>query len=157
DHLSGIVSNPMNQEAASKLAVFTMSDFSWNDRGYDRDRSARQAALYLAAGDSRTADAVQAFVDLNHMAPPFGSVPGQPQAPVLGAEVQRFCQDCGSDAERPIGEFRPSVRAVAQAPGIIRDGVPDALFLSDASRWLDATQLWGQSMDHGLDALAALD
>ncbi|MEV5550690.1 beta-N-acetylglucosaminidase domain-containing protein [Streptomyces sp. NPDC052309] len=157
DHLSGIVSNPMNQEAASKLAVFTMSDFSWNDRGYDRDRSARQAALHLAAGDSRTADAVQVFVDLNHMAPTFGSQPWQPQAPVFGAAVERFWEEHGSDAERAITEFRPSVRAVAQAPGIIREGVPGKLFLSDASRWLDATQLWGQSMEHGLNVLAALD
>ncbi|MFE5025785.1 beta-N-acetylglucosaminidase domain-containing protein [Streptomyces sp. NPDC056656] len=38
EHLSGLVSNPMNQEAAGKLAVFAMSDFSWNDRGYDRTR-----------------------------------------------------------------------------------------------------------------------
>ena len=157
DHVSGVVSNPMNQEAASKLAVFTMSDFSWHDRGYDPDRSGRQAALYLAAGDRRTADAVQVFVDLNHMAPTFGSQPWQPQAPVFGAELDRFWQEYGSDAGRAINEFRPSVRTVARAPGIIRDGVPDRLFLSDAARWLDATQLWGRSMEHGLNALAALD
>ncbi|MFE7330083.1 beta-N-acetylglucosaminidase domain-containing protein [Streptomyces sp. NPDC057565] len=157
DHLSGIVSNPMNQEAASKLAVFTMSDFSWNDRGYDRARSGRQAALHLAAGDQRTADAVQVFVDLNHAAPTFGSELWQPQAPVFGAELESFWHEYGTDARAAISGFRPSVRAVTLAPAAIREGVPDKLFLSDASRWLDATQLWGQAMEHGLNALAAID
>jgi hyaluronoglucosaminidase len=157
DHLSGIVSNPMNQEAASKLAVFTMSDFSWNDRGYDRDRSGRQAALHLAAGDPRTADAVQVFVDLNHAAPTFGSALWQPQAPVFSAELERFWTAYGTDARSAINDFRPSVRAVTQAPATIRAGVPDRLFLSDASRWLDATELWGRAMEHGLNALAAID
>lgn len=35
--------------------------------------------------------------------------------------------------------------------------MPDKLFLSDASRWLDATQLWGQAMEHGLNTIAAID
>jgi hyaluronoglucosaminidase len=157
DHLSGIVSNPMNQEAASKLAVFTMSDFSWNDRGYDRARSGRQAALHLAAGDRRTADAVQVFVDLNHAAPTFGSALWQPQAPVFSAELERFWHDYGIDARAAISGFRPSVRAVTRAPAVIREGVPDKLFLSDASRWLDATELWGRAMEHGLNTLAAID
>ncbi|MCX4537580.1 beta-N-acetylglucosaminidase domain-containing protein [Streptomyces sp. NBC_01669] len=157
DHLSGIVSNPMNQEAASKLAVFTMSDFSWNDRGYDRARSGRQAALHIAAGDPATADAVQVFVDLNHAAPTFGSELWQPQAPVFSARLDRFWQDHGTDARGAVREFRPYVRAVTRAPAVIRDGVPDKLFLSDASRWLDATELWGRAMEHGLDVLADID
>ncbi|MFC9246173.1 beta-N-acetylglucosaminidase domain-containing protein [Streptomyces sp. NPDC057136] len=157
DHLSGIVSNPMNQEAASKLAVFTMSDFSWNDRGYDRTRSGRQAALYLAGGDRRTADAVQTFVDLNHAAPTFGAEPWQPQAPVFSAELERFWDDYRTDEPRAIREFRPTVAAITKAPETIRAGVPDKLFLSDASRWLDATKLWGQAMGRGLDTLAAIE
>ncbi|MGW1000065.1 beta-N-acetylglucosaminidase domain-containing protein [Streptomyces sp. NPDC002520] len=157
DHVSGIVSNPMNQEAASKLAVFTMSDFSWNDRGYDRDRSGRQAALYLAGGDPATADAIQVFVDLNHMAPTFGSEPWQPQAPVFGAELDRFWRDYATDPHQAVRDLRPSVRTVTGAPARIRSGVTDRLFLSDAARWLDATQLWGRAMEHGLDALAAID
>ncbi|WP_406415781.1 beta-N-acetylglucosaminidase domain-containing protein [Streptomyces sp. NBC_00873] len=157
DHLSGIVSNPMNQEAASKLAVFTMSDFSWNDQGYDRARSGRQAALHLAAGDHRTVDAVQVFVDLNHAAPTFGSELWQPQAPVFSAELERFWHEYGTDARAALSGFRPSVRAVTRAPAVIREGVPDKLFLSDASRWLDATQLWGQAMEHGLNTIAAID
>ncbi|MGW0565578.1 hypothetical protein ACWDZ4_34575 [Streptomyces sp. NPDC003016] len=41
DRLGGPVSDPMNRAAVGKLAVFTMPDFSWNDRDDDRTRSGR--------------------------------------------------------------------------------------------------------------------
>ncbi|MFF0739753.1 beta-N-acetylglucosaminidase domain-containing protein [Streptomyces sp. NPDC004111] len=156
DHLTGLISNPMNQEAASKPAVFTMSDFAWNDRGYDRTRSARQAALHLAGGDARLADAVQRFVDLNHLAPTFGTTPWQPQSPVFGPKTTAFWERYASDPRGAIRAFRPAVREIADLPDTLRRGLPDKLFLSDASNWLDATKLWGQSMAYGLDALTAI-
>ncbi|MGI5472035.1 beta-N-acetylhexosaminidase family protein [Streptomyces sp. CA-132043] len=156
DHLSGVVSNPMNQEAASKLAVFTIADFAWNDRGYDVRRSARQSALHLAGGDPRTADAVQTFVDLNHLAPGSTPTPWQPQAPVLSARLAAFWKAYDSDPEAAVAKLRPTVDAIARAPRVIRSGVPDELFLHDADRWLDATALWGSAMRHGLAALTAV-
>ncbi|MFI9029851.1 beta-N-acetylglucosaminidase domain-containing protein [Streptomyces sp. NPDC053560] len=156
DHLSGIVSNPMNQEAASKLAVFTIADFAWNDRGYDVKRSARQSALHLAGGDPGTADAVQTFVDLNHLAPGSTPTPWQPQAPVLSARLAAFWKAYDSDPKAAVAKLRPTVDGIARAPRVIRSGVPDELFLHDADRWLDATALWGSAMRHGLAALTAV-
>ena len=156
DHLTGLISNPMNQEAASKPAVFTMSDFAWNDRGYDRTRSGRQAALHLAGGDARLADAVQTFVDLNHLAPTFGTTPWQPQSPVFGPKTTAFWQRYATDPRGAIRAFRPAVKEIAGLPDTLRRSLPDKLFLSDASNWLDATKLWGQSMSYGLDALTAV-
>ncbi|NBE55441.1 beta-N-acetylhexosaminidase family protein, partial [Streptomyces boluensis] len=156
-HISGLVSNPMNQESASKPAMFTMLDFAWNDEAYDRDRSARQAALYLTGGDARTADAMQRFVDLNHLAPTFGDEPWQPQSPKLTAEVADFWKAYGAEPAAALREFRPVVREIAQAPATLRDGDTDRLFLADAERWLEATALWGRAMDHGLNTLAAIE
>ncbi|MER7396761.1 beta-N-acetylglucosaminidase domain-containing protein [Streptomyces sp. NPDC000151] len=156
DHLSGVVSNPMNQEAASKLAVFTIADFAWNDRGYDVARSARQSALHLAGGDPRVADSVQTFVDLNHMAPTFGDTPWQPQAPVLSARLAEFWKAYDNDPRAAVKKLRPTVEDIARTPGVLRAGVPDKLFLHDADRWLDATELWGSAMRHGLATLTAV-
>ncbi|MGW7082598.1 beta-N-acetylhexosaminidase family protein [Streptomyces sp. NPDC054871] len=153
-HLSGIVSNPMNQEGASKLAVFTMNDFSWNDRGYERARSGRQAALYLAGGDGRVADAVQTFVDLNHAAPTFGESNWQPQSPVLGPKLDAFWKRYESDPAGAVRALRPTAREIEKVPAVLRGGVPDALFLHDAKQWLDATELWGGALRHGLSALS---
>ncbi|MGW7269574.1 beta-N-acetylhexosaminidase family protein [Streptomyces sp. NPDC054864] len=154
-HLSGIVSNPMNQEGASKLAVFTMNDFSWNDRGYERARSGRQAALYLAGGDDRVADAVQTFVDLNHAAPTFGESNWLPQSPVLGPKLDAFWKRYESDPAGALRALRPTAREIEKVPAVLRAGVPDQQFLHDAKQWLDATELWGSAMRHGLAALTA--
>ncbi|MFH8489176.1 beta-N-acetylhexosaminidase family protein [Streptomyces longisporoflavus] len=154
-HLSGIVSNPMNQEGASKLAVFTMNDFAWNDRGYERSRSGRQAALYLAGGDERVADAVQTFVDLNHAAPTFGEANWQPQSPVLGPKLEAFWQRYESDPAGAIRALRPTAREIENVPSVLRAGVSDEQFLHDAKQWLDATELWGSALGHGLAALTA--
>ncbi|MFI7382355.1 beta-N-acetylglucosaminidase domain-containing protein [Streptomyces sp. NPDC049813] len=156
DHLSGLVSNPMNQEAASKLAVFTMSDFSWNDRGYDRARSARQSALHLAGGDAHLADAVQVFVDLNHMAPTFGTTPWQPQSPVLAGELDAFWTRYATDPAAAVRAFAPTARTLVRTPAVLRADLPDQLFLHDADRWLTATEHWGEALRQGLVALRAL-
>ncbi|MDJ1137985.1 beta-N-acetylhexosaminidase family protein [Streptomyces iconiensis] len=155
-HVSGIVSNPMNQAAASKLAVFTISDFSWNDRGYDRDRSGRQAARYVAGGDPRTTAALRTFVDLNHAAPTFGEEPWQPQSPVLSGQLHAFWKKYATDPAGAVRDLRPVADGIAKAPGTLREGIEDRYFLADAALWLDATELWGDAMRQGLRVLTAL-
>jgi hyaluronoglucosaminidase len=152
-HVAGIVSNPMNQAAASKVAVFTMADFMWNDKAYDRDVSWAQAAAYLAGGDTR---ALLVFFDLNHFAPTFGPQPWQPQAPALRARVDAFWTAYEAGQPGATRELRGYVRQMAEAPARIRATVKDKAFLDDASNWLDATGLWAGAMTGGLDTLAAI-
>jgi hyaluronoglucosaminidase len=144
DHLAGIVANPMNQAAASKVALFTMADYTWNDRAYRPAESWQRAASYLAGGDHAGTQALLVFFDLNHLAPTFGAQPWQPQAPALAALL------ASGDP------LRPYVQRIIAAPATIRATVRDAGFLADAANWLDATVLWGQAMDAGLDVLAAI-
>jgi hyaluronoglucosaminidase len=150
DHVAGIVANPMNQAAASKVALFTIADLTWHDRAYDRDRSWRAAASYLADGDRRGVQALLDFFDVNHLAPTFGPQPWQPQAPVLSADIERFWQSGDSRA------LRSDVRRLTSAPAVIRATVRDHGFLDDADHWLTATSLWARAMDDGLDVLAAI-
>jgi hyaluronoglucosaminidase len=155
DYLAGIVSNPMNQAAASKIAIFGFADFSWNDRGYDAARNWSQALEYVARGHARTADALRVFADLNHLAPSFGA-PWQPQAPVLKAAVDTFWARWESgDRAGAVGSLRGYAEKIAEAPGTIRQGGTDPGFVSDAAPWLDATTLWAQGTLAMLDALQA--
>ena len=154
-YLSGIVSNPMNQAAASKIAVFGFADFTWNDKAYDAGRDWTQALRYVAHDDSRTAAALRVFADLNHLAPSFDT-PWQPQAPELKAHTDAFWAQwkAGQKAEA-IAALRPYAQSIADAPATIRSGPTDRGFLSDASPWLDATTLWGRATVQLLDALQA--
>jgi hyaluronoglucosaminidase len=152
DVLAGIVSNPMNQAAASKVVVFTMADFAWNDRAYQPAASWQRAASYLAGADPAGVRALLVFFDLNHLAPTFGAQPWQPQAPVLAARLAEYWRDPAAGEAR----LRAYVREIVAAPATVRAAVRDAGFLSDASNWLDATVLWGQALERGVDTLAAI-
>jgi hyaluronoglucosaminidase len=154
-HLAGIVSNPMNQAAASKLAIFGFADFTWNDTAYDANRNWAQGIRYVAHGDPTTAAALRVFGDLNHLAPSFDT-PWQPQAPELKARTDAFWQQWGAGHKaEAVAALRTYAQAIADAPGTIRSGPTDRGFLSDASPWLDATVLWGQATLQMLDALQA--
>ncbi|WP_134662248.1 MULTISPECIES: beta-N-acetylglucosaminidase domain-containing protein [unclassified Amycolatopsis] len=134
-YLNGIVSNPMNQEAASEVAEFGVADFSWNDQ--------------------RATAALKVFADLEHLAPVFGPTPWQPQAPVLAARVAEFWQHWNAGDHRALGKLRSYAEQIRNAPAVIRGGQVQSAFVSEAGPWLDATALWGDAMVTRLDALAA--
>ncbi|MFD6136821.1 beta-N-acetylglucosaminidase domain-containing protein [Isoptericola sp. NPDC060257] len=155
DHLAGIVSNPMNQAAASKVAVFGIADFAWNDRGYDRDRSWVEAMRYLAHDDRDAVESLLAFGDLNHLAPSFGD-PWQPQAPALAEQIGTFWERWEAGHRRAaVAGLRDDARTVADVPETLRRSDVDPAFLSDAAPWLDANDLWGDAFLATLDAAEA--
>ncbi|ADI03280.1 hypothetical protein SBI_00159 [Streptomyces bingchenggensis BCW-1] len=156
--LSGLVLNPMNQAAASKVALFGGADFAWNDTGYDPDRTWRAAAAYLAGDnpDAATAPALLSFFDTQHLAPTFGAEPWQSQAPELAARLARFRTDWDAGRQRAALEaLRPTAALLATASATIRAGVADRGFVADCAPWLDALALWGRAFERTLDALGA--
>jgi hyaluronoglucosaminidase len=161
--VTGIVSNPMNQAAASKVALVGVADFAWNDRAYDPQRAHRAAAEHLAAGpgpapapDGRLVDALLAFFDVEHLAPTSGEGVSQAQAPALAAQIDGFRSrwDTG-DRAGAISALRPYAELLAGAPDAIRASVADEAFVSDCAPWLDATALWGRALVAALDGLDA--
>jgi hyaluronoglucosaminidase len=168
EQVTGIVLNPMNQAAASKVQLVGGADFTWNDADYDADRAHRAAANYLAGGagggaaagpvDAATVDALLAFFDVENLAPTSASsgIVSQPQAPALAAELEtvRASWD-GGDPAAAVAGLRPYSELLAAAPERIRAGVVDDGFLADCAPWLDATALWGQALAASLDALDA--
>ena len=157
--LSGIVLNPMNQAAASKVALFGGASFAWNDEDYDAGRTWRAAADYLAGGDPATARALLAFFDTEHLAPTFGDTNWQPQAPELASRLADFTEawSSGSRARRQVAlrELGSYADVLAGAPEQIRAGVRDPAFLAQTKPWLDALDLWGGSLNATLDGLRA--
>ncbi|HEX2562431.1 MAG TPA: beta-N-acetylglucosaminidase domain-containing protein [Acidimicrobiales bacterium] len=168
EQVTGIVLNPMNQAAASKVQLVGGADFTWNDADYDADRAHRAAANYLAGGagggaaagpvDAATVDALLAFFDVENLAPTSASsgIVSQPQAPALAAELETFRASWdGGDPAAAVAGLRPYSELLAAAPERIRAGVVDDGFLADCAPWLDATALWGQALAASLDALDA--
>ena len=157
--LTGILSNPMNQEAPSRVAVTGVAAFGWNDQGYDAAATWRAAARALAGDDERAAGAMLLFFDTQHLAPSWGTQPWQPQAPGL----QRLFDEvrdaiAGNDDQarhRAIAALSTRADNIANAPDIIRAGAVDPGFVAQSRPWLDAMQVWGRALQltaAGLDA-----
>jgi hyaluronoglucosaminidase len=156
--VTGIVLNPMNQAAASKVQLIGGADFTWNDAAYDPARAHRAAAEDLAGGDAATADALLAFFDLENLAPTSArsGLLSQPQAPALTALLDTFHSTWRSgDRGGAVAALRPYAERLAGAPALIRDHVVDPGFIADCGPWLDATALWGNALVATLDGLAA--
>lgn len=157
--LSGIVSNPMNQEVPSRVAVMGLTAFAWNDTGYDAQRTWHAAARDLAAGDAQVTAALLTFFDTQHLAPTFGSQPWQEQAPRLKAVLDQVRETIalGDAAARSqaIAELARTADAFAAAPQTIRAGVADKGFAEQSRPWLEAMEGWGRALQQtaaGLDA-----
>ena len=130
--LAGITANPMIQPAASKIALHTVADYAWNDRAYDARASWGAAIEELAGGDARTARALRAFADAH-----YSSSLNPRQAPELADTIAEFGKD--GDVRRLDG----TLRTLQDAPGVLRDRLPDRGFVADSGPWLDATRAWG--------------
>ncbi len=155
DHVTGIVANPMNQAAASKVALVGVADFTWNDRAYDPETTWKRALSYIARGDAKATSALEVFADLSRLAPTFGDVDWQPQSPALSAQIATFWSEWKTDRATAVAHLRAYVDRIQQAPATIRSSLADPGFVADASPWLDATALWGQATSKLLDAADA--
>ncbi|WP_242182125.1 beta-N-acetylglucosaminidase domain-containing protein [Sphingomonas sp. CARO-RG-8B-R24-01] len=157
--LTGILSNPMNQEAPSRVAVTGVVAFGWNDTAYDPERTWQFSARALAGGDARAEAALLTFFDTQHMAPTFGSQPWQPQAPRLKAALDAvrdtIANGDASARRAAITDLSRQADALADASDVIRSGTVDPAFAEQARPWLDALQRWGRALQltaAGLDA-----
>ncbi|MGW3010727.1 beta-N-acetylglucosaminidase domain-containing protein [Streptomyces sp. NPDC001219] len=130
--LAGITANPMIQPAASKLALYTVADYAWNDTAYDARSSWGGAIAELAGGDARTARALRAFADAHYSS----SLNPRP-APELAAAIEEFGK--GGEARR----LDEALRTLQEAPEVLRDRLADRGFVADSAPWLDATRAWG--------------
>ncbi|MBJ6123376.1 beta-N-acetylhexosaminidase family protein [Sphingomonas mollis] len=159
--LAGIVSNPMNQEAPSRVAVMGVTAFAWNDKDYDADLTWHAAARDLASGDERVTAALLTFFDTQHLAPTFGSQPWQEQAPRLKATLDRAREAIAGGDDRArgeaIAELARTADAFTAAPDIIQAGVADAGFAEQSRPWLAAMQRWGRALQQTAAGLAAAD
>lgn len=155
DHLQGIVGNPMNQAHASRVALFSIAAFAWNDQAFDAEASWRASMNDLASGDRVTAEALLVLGDMEHEAPIFGPNPWQPPAPVLASKILRV-NGTGHNA-RDLVDLAGYAQYIASAPATIRAGPVPAGFLVDVEPWLKGMELWGSALPKSVYAQQALD
>jgi hyaluronoglucosaminidase len=156
--VTGVIANPMNQAAASKVALVGVADFTWNAPAYDPARAHRAAAEWLT-DDPAAVDALLAFFDLSTLSPTSAaseSTVSQAQSPVLAQRLADFDRAwAAGDRAGALAGLRPYAELLAAAPGTIRGGSVDEAFVADARPWLDALVPWGRALVAHLDGLQA--
>ena len=159
EELSGILANPMNQEAPSRVAVTGSAAFAWNDLSYDPQSTVLFAARALAGGNEATTQTLLMLFDLEHLAPTFGSQPWQPQSPKLAALLRhvtgRLANGTAAERDAAMGELAGYADRLAAAPATIRAGVADEGFLAQTAPWLEAMGHWGKALQASAAGLAA--
>lgn len=152
--VTGVLSNPMTQSGPSKIGLFSMAEFGWNDESYDAWKSYDRALLEEAGGDARVATALGWFADLNY----YDGTLHYERAPRLATAFADFWADWldGNTTEAASG-LRPTLTALVRAPEVVRSGVDDPAFTQQAKAWLDAAEVWAKAMVASLDTLIAMD
>ncbi|WP_394618661.1 beta-N-acetylglucosaminidase domain-containing protein [Lentzea sp. JNUCC 0626] len=157
-HLTGITANPMNLPYASKVTVFGVADFTWNSAAFDPQRSVRQYAEWLGGGDTATVASLQAFFDLNHLAPVLDE-PGESwldQAPELARRIAAFRTTWrNGDHHEAIDALWDYAEVLDRAPQLIRTNITDDGFARDTDPWLRASALWSEALLTALNGLAS--
>jgi hyaluronoglucosaminidase len=152
--VAGVMSNPMNQPALSKIALSSVAEFAWDDENFDPAAAWERALAELAGGDRRVAGALRWLADVNNLDGTLHSA----RAPVLSEKLAGFWAGWNDgDRAGAAADLRRTLAAVAAAPRLIREGVDDPHFATQAAGWLDATKLWAKAMQDSLAALVATE
>ncbi len=146
----GLTANPMPQAEASKTSLFTVADFSWNDKAYDPWRSFAAGLSELAGGDHRVAAALRVFADVHHSSR-LDPVSG----PLLSSEIKRFWSSWSQGDGQGLWHLRKALSRVREAPDVLRARLGNPGFLTETKPWLDATRAWGKAALTALDMLTA--
>lgn len=141
--LAGITANPMRLPEPSRIALFNVADFTWNDRAYQPKKS-WQASLDDFAGDHpRARKALESFADLN-----YASRLDDTPAPELARVVKAYWKTPTTAKREKLQQRLQLISRIG--PELKKIG--DKRFEHEAAPWTTAAALWGKSARAALDA-----
>lgn len=151
--LGGFVSNPMERAEASKIALFSVADYSWNVEKFDSEASWHAAIREVMPNAS---EAFEVFArhnsDLGPNTHGYRRKESENFAPVLEKFLANFRQEKSVDS--------PAVRAefvkIREAPVAIRKNSQNTELIKEISPWLDAFAQLGRAGVAALDANSAM-
>ncbi|MET9296640.1 beta-N-acetylglucosaminidase domain-containing protein [Streptomyces sp. NPDC003077] len=146
--VAGVAANPMPQASASRIGLFTVAEYLWNDRAYDPEAAWRAALRERAGEDPAVREALRVFADASF----FSRMTGR-QAPGLAARIAAF--RAGPDDAAARARLRADLAALRDAPRLLRAHLPDRRFVRETGPWLEAAEAWGTAAVTAADLAAA--
>lgn len=150
--MSAFVANPMEHAEASKVAIFSVAEYTWNMAAYSSEESWHRALLAVMPN---AAEAFYTFAAHNSDLGPNGhgyrreeSVDFKPAVDSLMGLLQR------DGVERFwIDSVESELSRIAAAPSIIRETADNPFLVEELSPWLSHFEAIGQN---GLEAIRTI-
>jgi len=132
----GLTANPMEHAEASKIALSTVADYTWNPAGYDPSRS-WEHSLRRLGGDH--APALRTFAE-NALSSPLR----RDESPVLRRLIESFWAayeqgDADAEGQALIAAFTELERAAR----VLAEEFDNAAFVAEMNPWLDKMRHYG--------------
>lgn len=142
--MSGFTSNPMEHAEASKVALFSIADYTWNIGGFDSDPSWREGIRRLYP---QSHDAMQIFCDHNSYLLP--NVHGHEREESVGtadsAKTLRNSPTQGEIATQALPALIAEFANMEQAAHTIASGSDTAQVYREIQPWVTQFELVGQA------------
>ncbi len=145
--LSGFLSNPMERAEASKIALYSVADYTWNMKNYDSDKSWRRAIAELLPND---AEALQVVANHNSDLGPNGHRFRRDESVELQPALTKLWNSRGQDVEAYIKVLQECGRLSAAAD-ILLAGKENVPLIDEIRPWLKQSKLLG---DYGVQVLS---
>ena len=148
-YLAGVTANPMIQEEASKIALFTAGAYFWNNAGYDSS-AAWQAGIKAIGGPAWPA--LQVFAENN-----YSSTLNPGESPVLTPLIAAFWKawSTGANLTTAANNLLAYFGRMSAAPAQLRSGLNNPGFLSEVAPWLDKLGRYGEAGSTAVNMLLA--
>jgi hyaluronoglucosaminidase len=138
-YVTGVTANPMIEEEASKVALFTAGAYLWNNGNYD-PQAAWLAGIKAIGG--HVWPALQVFAENN-----YSSALNPAESPALTPLITAFWQAwaSGTGVQAAAAQLESYFGRMAAAPGQLQAGLGNPDFLSEIGPWLGKLGLYGQA------------
>ncbi|KIL34255.1 hypothetical protein SD71_20970 [Cohnella kolymensis] len=147
-HVHGLTANPMEHAEASKIALYTTADYTWNPGAYDPMKSWSNS---LREFGGTAEDALRTFADNNQ-----SSILRAEESPVLNARIQQYwiAFEAG-DATAQMQALQAEFKKLEQLPKSLQL-IGNKNFLNEMQPWILKLHHYGIAGQIALDMLAAM-
>lgn len=148
--VSGFVSNPMQYAESSKIALFSIADYTWNMKRYDWQSSWQNALRDLMP---REYEALRVFASYNEDLGPNGHGFRRDESRGLKA----LCERIDRGDRTAVSELRTRCTELATACDLLLNDGENKWFVTEARPWLLQGKLLAQYGETVCDAAQARD
>ena len=148
-HALGITFNELQEQEPSLIVLFTEADYAWNPEAYNADVSWDGGLRELGGS---VYPALRTFAENNHSSvlDPRESLTLTPLLSTFRTAYAQF-----GDVDTAAGPLSTEFARLQAAPGTLRAGWGNNLFLGEAKPWLDKLGLYGTAGQTAVDMLLA--